>query len=77
MSDLISSPMKIQQFVSGSAVVLAGWLMATFFHEVSPQQYPQQRRGVPVHAANREAFKPVPQNGGMEARPGLVATWVK
>ena len=53
MSDL----MKMHQFVSGSAVLIAGWLVATFLHEVSPQQYPQQRRGAPVHAANREPAK--------------------
>jgi len=66
--------MKMHQFVSGSAVVLAGWLMLTFFHEVSPQQYPQQRRGTPGHAAYREPGKAgvVPQNGSTDQAPGLV-----
>lgn len=68
--------MKMHQFVSGSAVILAGWLMLTFFHEVSPQQYPQQRRGTPVHAAYREPGKPrvLPHNGSTDQQPGLVAT---
>lgn len=71
MSDL----MKMHQFVSGSAVLIAGWLVATFLHEVSPQQYPQQRRGAPVHAANREPAKSgsLHQNGSNESPPGLVA----
>jgi len=70
--------MKMHQFVSGSAVILAGWLMVTFFHEVSPQQYPQQRRGVPSHAANREPGKAsgLPQNGSTEPAAGLVAALV-
>lgn len=50
--------MKMHQFVSGSAVILAGWLMVTFFHDLSPQQYPPQRRGGAAHAAAREALKP-------------------
>ena len=71
--------MKIHQFVSGSAVLIAGWLTATFVHEVSPQQYPQQRRGTPVHAANREPAKSgVPhQNGRNDPAPGQVATLAK
>ncbi len=68
--------MKIGQFVSGSAVLIAGWLVLTFLHQVSPQQYPQQRRGVPVHAANHEPAKAValPRSGCNDAAPVLVAT---
>jgi hypothetical protein len=33
--------MKLRHFVSGSAVVLAGWLAVTFFHEVPSQRYPK------------------------------------
>ena len=71
--------MKMHQFVSGSAVILAGWLMVTFLHDVSPQQYPQQRRGGPAHAANRESPKTgvLPQNGSNAATAGLVATLAK
>ena len=70
------SSMKMHQFVSGSAVVLVGWLMLTFFHEVSPQQYPQQRRGTPAHAAYREPGKAgvAPQNGSTDQARGLVAS---
>jgi hypothetical protein len=49
--------MKMHHFVSGSAVVIAGWLMVTFLHDVSPQQYPQQRRGVPTRSANRASHQ--------------------
>lgn len=45
--------MKVSSFVSGSALVLAGWLGVTFVHEVSPQQYPSQRRG--AASARQEA----------------------
>ncbi len=52
--------MKMNYFVSGSSLVLAGWLAMTFFHEVSPQEYPKQRRGsVPAQALNAPAAKPV------------------
>lgn len=68
--------MKMHQFVSGSAVVIAGWLMATFVHEESPQQYPQQRRVTPGHAANREPAKSgtLHQNGSNDTAPAQVAT---
>lgn len=33
--------MKLSHFVSGSAVVLAGWLAVTFFYEVPVQRYPK------------------------------------
>ena len=52
-----SKSMKMHHFVSGSAVMIAGWLMVTFFHDVSPQQYPQQHRGVPAHSASHEPLK--------------------
>jgi len=72
MSDL----MKMHQFVSGSAVLIAGWLVATFLHDVSPQQYPQQRRGAPVRATNRAPDKPATlhHNGSNDSPPVLVAT---
>jgi len=38
------STMKVSSFVSGSALLLAVWLGVTFVNEVSPQQYPSQRR---------------------------------
>ncbi|MES2660287.1 MAG: hypothetical protein V4689_16810 [Verrucomicrobiota bacterium] len=33
--------MNTRRFVSGSSVVLAGWLGATFFNEVPAQRYPK------------------------------------
>jgi len=33
--------MNIRNFVSGSSVVLAGWLGATFLNEVPSQRYPK------------------------------------
>lgn len=36
--------MKLRQFVTTSAVVLAGWLGFTFFHEVPSQRYPKLQK---------------------------------
>ncbi|MEO8615166.1 MAG: hypothetical protein ABI600_08505 [Luteolibacter sp.] len=33
--------MSIRNFVSGSSVILAGWLGATFLNEVPAQRYPK------------------------------------
>jgi hypothetical protein len=33
--------MNTRRFVSGSSVILAGWLGATFFNEVPSQRYPK------------------------------------
>ena len=33
--------MNIRKFVSGSSVILATWLGATFFNEVPAQRYPK------------------------------------
>jgi hypothetical protein len=33
--------MSTRKFVSGSSVILAGWLGATFFNEVPSQRYPK------------------------------------
>ena len=53
--------MKMNYFVSGSSLLIAGWLVVTFFHEVSPQEYPKQRRGgLPAQAANAPAVRPTP-----------------
>ncbi|QJE96869.1 hypothetical protein [Luteolibacter luteus] len=43
--------MKVRFFVTGSSVLLAIWLLATFFSEVSADNYPQFGKGsVPVSA---------------------------
>jgi hypothetical protein len=66
--------MKMHHFVSGSAVMIAGWLMVTFFHEVTPQQYPQQRRSTPAHAANRGPVKSEnPPANGLPNNAALLA----
>jgi hypothetical protein len=36
--------MKLGNFVTTSAVVLAGWLGFTFVHEVPSQRYPKHQR---------------------------------
>ncbi len=33
--------MQLSHFVSGTSVVLAGWLAVTFFHEMPSQRYPK------------------------------------
>jgi hypothetical protein len=33
--------MQLRHFVSGSSVILAGWLAVTFFHQVPSQRYPK------------------------------------
>ena len=42
--------MNTRRFVSGSSVILAGWLGATFFNEVPAQRYPKLDKK-PVAAA--------------------------
>jgi hypothetical protein len=49
--------MKVKSFVCGSALILALWLGVTFVHEVSPRQYPSQRRAT---AAVRTQDPPAP-----------------
>lgn len=36
--------MKLPYFVSGSSVILAGWLTVTFFNRVPTQRYPRLDR---------------------------------
>ena len=48
--------MKVRFFVTGTAALLAVWLVATFMNEVPVDRYPQFGRGsVPVSA---KAVKP-------------------
>ncbi len=42
--------MNTRRFVSGSSLILAGWLVATFFYEVPSQRYPKLDR-TPATAA--------------------------
>ncbi|GAA5122210.1 hypothetical protein JIN84_09675 [Luteolibacter yonseiensis] len=46
--------MKTSSFVSGSSVILAGWLAATFLNEVPAQRYPKLDRK-PATASVEEA----------------------
>jgi hypothetical protein len=51
--------MKVRFFVTGTAALLAVWLVATFFNETPVDRYPQFGRGsVPVSA---KAVKPSEQ----------------
>jgi hypothetical protein len=51
--------MKVRFFVTGTAALLAVWLVATFFNEVPVDRYPQFGRGsVPLSA---KAVKPAEQ----------------
>ena len=51
--------MKVRFFVTGTAALLAVWLVATFFNEVPVDRYPQFGRGsVPLSA---KATKPAEQ----------------
>jgi hypothetical protein len=53
--------MNMNYFVSGSSLLIAAWLVVTFFHEVSPQEYPKQRRGgLPAQTAKAPAVRPAP-----------------
>jgi hypothetical protein len=46
--------MNTRCFVSGSSVILSGWLGATFLNEVPTQRYPRLEKK-PVTAASSEA----------------------
>jgi hypothetical protein len=68
--------MKMTYFVSGSSLLIAGWLVMTFFHSVSPMQYPKQRLGSQSDQARREpAAKAVAQSPKhvLKATTGLIA----
>lgn len=42
--------MNTRRFVSGSSVILAGWLGATFLNEVPAQRYPKLDKTPPTAA---------------------------
>jgi hypothetical protein len=46
--------MQLRHFVSGSAVILAGWLAVTFIHEVPTQRYPRLDKDPAVSIAPRK-----------------------
>jgi hypothetical protein len=47
--------MNIRKFVSGSSVVLAGWLGATFLNEVPSQRYPKLDKSASSSVPKTEA----------------------
>jgi hypothetical protein len=38
--------MRLRNFVSASSVILAGWLLVTFFRDVPSQRYPKLQKHV-------------------------------
>ena len=46
--------MNTRRFVSGSSLILAGWLGATFFNEVPSQRYPRLDRKPATAASELE-----------------------
>ncbi|PAW66913.1 MAG: hypothetical protein B9S38_13040 [Verrucomicrobiia bacterium Tous-C4TDCM] len=57
--------MKVRFFVTGTAALLAVWLVATFFNDVPVDRYPQFGRGsVPVSA---KKVKPLEEGKPMAA----------
>jgi hypothetical protein len=47
--------MNIRNFVSGSSVVLAGWLGATFLNEVPSQRYPKLDKSTSISIPKTKA----------------------
>ena len=52
--------MNTRRFVSGSSILLAGWLGATFLNEVPSQRYPKLDK----NAAHRRCSSHAGENGG-------------
>lgn len=46
--------MNTKRFVSGSSVILAGWLAATFLNEVPAQRYPKLDKKTTASATESE-----------------------
>ncbi len=57
--------MNTRRFVSGSSVLLAGWLGATFLNDVPSQRYPKLDK------------RPATAALGDDISPALIATQVK
>lgn len=52
--------MDIRRFVSGSAVILAGWLAVTFFRDVPSQRYPRLDKYPAVSSTEADEAPPLP-----------------
>lgn len=46
--------MNIRHFVSGSSILLAGWLGLTFVHEVPAQRYPKLEKAKTAAASDEK-----------------------
>lgn len=57
--------MNTRRFVSGSSILLAGWLGATFLNDVPSQRYPKLDK------------KPATAAVDVEGSPALIATHMK
>ena len=63
--------MNIRQFVSASALVLAGWLLMTFLRDVPTEPYPALGRGsVPIPKESPTSQRAQPLTSG-ENGPAL------
>jgi hypothetical protein len=62
--------MNTKLFVTGSSIILAGWLGATFFNDVPSQRYPKLDRS-PATASLNENFQPdlSPRSGPSHSLP--------
>lgn len=54
--------MKLPHFVSGSAILLVGWLSVTFFRDVPPQRY-QKLDKFPATASSAAPATHAPTTG--------------
>ena len=59
--------MKLRQFVTTSAVVLAGWLGFTFVHEVPSQRYPKLQKYTDARPGTTTPILAEPVKAGSEA----------
>ena len=53
--------MQLRHFVSGSAILLTGWLAVTFFHQVPSQRYPKLQKLPSTASAEATDSLAVPQ----------------
>jgi hypothetical protein len=66
--------MNTKRFVTGSSIILAGWLGATFLNEVPSKRYPKLDRN-PATAVLDEDFQPdlAPRSGPVHELPVSVS----
>jgi hypothetical protein len=55
--------MNIRKFVSGSSIILMGWLGATFLNEVPAQRYPKLDKSASAPADNAADAALIAVNG--------------